>query len=84
MPALSAAKQQAHIAKCLNNMRQIGISAKLYLDDYNGKFPFDDGRDFWRGYASNGDLEFAYGGGDQTVVGLVVPPATNRLLYPYL
>ena len=86
LPALGRAKQQAHIAKCLNNMRQVGIAFKLYMDDNRSRFPYDEGKpaDFWRGYASNGDLEFAYGGGDQTVFGLVVPPATNRVLYPYL
>jgi len=86
LPALSRAKQQAQVAKCLNNMHQVGIATKLYMDDNKSRFPFDDGKpgDFWQGYASNGDLECAYGGGDQTVFGLVVPPATNRLLYPYM
>jgi len=86
LPALSSAKQQAYVTTCLSNTRQIGIAFKLYVTDYNSKFPFDDGKggDYWQGYASNGDLEFAYGGGDQTVSGLVVPPATNRLLYPYM
>ena len=90
LPALSRAKQQAHVAACLNNTRQMGIAFKLYIDDNKGKFPFDDGKpgDYWRGYASNGDLEFAYGGGDSTVTGpgtgIVVPPATNRLLYSYI
>jgi prepilin-type N-terminal cleavage/methylation domain-containing protein len=86
LPALGRAKQQAQIAKCLSNMRQIGLSFKIYMDDNRSRFPYDEGRpgDNWRGYASNGDLEFAYGGGDQTVFGLAVPPATNRLLYSYL
>jgi prepilin-type N-terminal cleavage/methylation domain-containing protein len=86
LPALAGAKQQAYIAQCLSNTRQIGIATKVYMTDYNSKFPFDDGKpgDYWQWYASNGDLEFAYGGGNQTVFGLVVPPATNRLLYPYI
>jgi len=50
------------------------------LDDNKSRFPFDNVNNF----AANGDLEFAYGGKDQTVSGLWVPPATNRLLYPYL
>jgi hypothetical protein len=38
------------------------------MDDNKSRFPFDDGKpgDYWRGYASQGDLEFAYGGGDHT------------------
>jgi prepilin-type N-terminal cleavage/methylation domain-containing protein len=90
LPALSGAKQQAYITQCLSNTRQIGIAFKVYMADFNSKFPFDDGKpgDYWQGYASNGDLEFAYGGGDSTVTGpgtgIVVPPATNRLLYPYM
>jgi len=80
LPALSRAKQQAAVAKCLNNLRQIGITFKLYMDDFRDRFPFDNTNNF----AANGDLEFAYGGKDQTVPGLWVPAATNRLLYRYL
>jgi prepilin-type N-terminal cleavage/methylation domain-containing protein len=89
LPALSRAKQQAHVAVCLNNNRQIAIAFKLYMDDNNSRFPYDDGKpgNYWRGYASAGDLGFAYGGGDQTTPSagwLFTPPSTNRLLYSYL
>jgi prepilin-type N-terminal cleavage/methylation domain-containing protein len=80
LPALSRAKERANVTRCLSNMRQIGLAVKLYIDDNRHRFPFDNVNDF----ASNGDLEFAYGGQDQTVPGLWVPGATNRLLYPYL
>jgi prepilin-type N-terminal cleavage/methylation domain-containing protein len=80
LPAVSRAKQQAGIATCLNNLRQVGLAFKLYMDDHRNRFPFDNTNDF----AANGDLEFAYGGKDQTIAGLWVPKATNRLLYPYL
>jgi prepilin-type N-terminal cleavage/methylation domain-containing protein/prepilin-type processing-associated H-X9-DG protein len=33
LPVLSAAKQRAKATQCLNNMRQIILAAKLYLDD---------------------------------------------------
>ena len=33
LPALSAAKQRAKAASCLNNMKQIILATKLYLDD---------------------------------------------------
>ena len=80
LPALSGAKQRAQVAKCLGNMRQIGLAFKMYMDDHRSRFPLDNLNNF----AANGDLEFAYGGRDQTVHGLWVPAATNRLLFPYL
>jgi len=36
LPALSRAKQKGQQAGCLSNMRQIGLSARLYMDDYEG------------------------------------------------
>jgi len=36
LPALSAAKQRAKSAGCLNNMKQIILATKLYLDDNRG------------------------------------------------
>ena len=33
LPVLSAAKRRARSIECLNNMRQIVLAAKLYLDD---------------------------------------------------
>jgi prepilin-type N-terminal cleavage/methylation domain-containing protein len=86
LPALSRAKQQAHVAVCLNNTRQISIAFKLYIDDNNSRFPLDNGKptDSWYGYADRGDLEFGYGGGDPAPGVLPVPPAANRVLYPYM
>jgi prepilin-type N-terminal cleavage/methylation domain-containing protein/prepilin-type processing-associated H-X9-DG protein len=36
LPALSAAKKKARAIACLNDMKQIMLAAKLYLDDHNG------------------------------------------------
>lgn len=33
LPSLSAARESANIAKCLSNMRQIGASAMMYMED---------------------------------------------------
>jgi len=39
MPALSAAKKRAAQATCINNLKQLGLGMKMYVDDNNGNFP---------------------------------------------
>jgi prepilin-type N-terminal cleavage/methylation domain-containing protein/prepilin-type processing-associated H-X9-DG protein len=39
MPALARAKGKARQAKCLNNIRQLGLAATLYTDDFGGELP---------------------------------------------
>jgi prepilin-type N-terminal cleavage/methylation domain-containing protein/prepilin-type processing-associated H-X9-DG protein len=36
LPALARAKLSGQRAGCLSNLRQIGLSARLYMDDYDG------------------------------------------------
>ncbi len=38
LPVLSKAKQRAHQSKCVNNLRQFGVAARLYVDDFDDKF----------------------------------------------
>ena len=38
LPALSKAKQSAQKIQCVNNIRQLGMSAKMYADDNEEKF----------------------------------------------
>ncbi|MCI0539257.1 MAG: prepilin-type N-terminal cleavage/methylation domain-containing protein [Verrucomicrobiales bacterium] len=40
LPALSQAKVKAQTARCLSNLRQLGLGMSLYTSDYNEKFPF--------------------------------------------
>jgi len=39
LPALSKAKEKAKAISCLNNMKQIGLANRMYMDDYQGGFP---------------------------------------------
>lgn len=39
LPALGRTKQKANQAKCLSNLRQFGLVARLYADDFNELFP---------------------------------------------
>lgn len=39
LPALSRAKETARRIACLNNVRQISLAARLYMDDNHGAFP---------------------------------------------
>lgn len=66
----------------MSNMRQLGIIFKMYLmDERLARFPHDNRRSL----DINGDFEFAYGGDEQTVFGLIVdlPDPQDRLFYPY-
>jgi prepilin-type N-terminal cleavage/methylation domain-containing protein len=40
LPALSRAKTQALTARCLSNLRQVGIAMNLYTSDNAERFPF--------------------------------------------
>ncbi len=39
LPALAKAKEKAKAISCLNNMKQIGLANKMYMDDYQGGLP---------------------------------------------
>src|SRR5207244_8966321 len=36
LPALSRAKEKGQRAACFSNLRQVALSARLYMDDHNG------------------------------------------------
>ncbi|MEQ2008802.1 MAG: type II secretion system protein [Limisphaerales bacterium] len=39
LPALSKAKGRAHLTKCMNNSRQIGLATQIYTSDYDDAYP---------------------------------------------
>ena len=39
LPALNNARERARSAKCISNLRQLGTSFTLYVDDFEGKIP---------------------------------------------
>ena len=39
LPALSRAKESAYRIKCVNNLKQLGLSLKMYSDDNGAKLP---------------------------------------------
>jgi prepilin-type N-terminal cleavage/methylation domain-containing protein/prepilin-type processing-associated H-X9-DG protein len=40
LPALQRVKKQAQTIICRNNLKQYGIAGRMYLDDYDGSFPY--------------------------------------------
>ncbi len=40
LPALSKAKMKANAAKCMNNLKQVGVANAMYVDDNKDKLPY--------------------------------------------
>jgi len=40
LPVLARAKQKAHIANCLSNLRQLGVTMNMYTGDNRDQFPY--------------------------------------------
>jgi len=47
LPALSAAKQKAWTTSCNSNLRQVGLSLRMFVDDNNGLYPESGGTIPW-------------------------------------
>ncbi len=41
-PVFARAREKARSASCQSNLRQLGIAVGMYLDDYDGRYPWDD------------------------------------------
>ena len=45
LPALARAKEKAHVANCLSNLKQLGMTTTMYTGDNQEQFPYS-GRDW--------------------------------------
>jgi prepilin-type N-terminal cleavage/methylation domain-containing protein len=89
LPALSKAKQNAQMVKCLNNLHQIGVGIMLYLADYQDTFPPSQRSQFDFTVVPDSPADWVFGnylgGKDPSpAFALGTPPATNRFLNPYV
>ena len=93
LPALSRAKEQARIAQCLSNLRQIGIGMILYVDDNSDRFPTamlvpaeTNKPPFYSGPFVGGQDPNFNGKADPSIwqIAAGFPSAKVRPLYPYL
>lgn len=42
LPALARAREQARRAVCISNLKQIGLAMKMYAQDFDENYPWDD------------------------------------------
>ena len=47
LPALARAKETGRRIACMNNLRQLGIASRLYVDAYQGTYPLRSNTDRW-------------------------------------
>jgi prepilin-type N-terminal cleavage/methylation domain-containing protein/prepilin-type processing-associated H-X9-DG protein len=77
LPALSSAKESGRRISCLNNLRQLGVAAKIYVDDNQGAYPPRDNTSRWPNhlydnYGNNVNILLC----PTDIVVLFSPPAT--------
>jgi prepilin-type N-terminal cleavage/methylation domain-containing protein len=81
LPTLGRSKGKAHMAQCLNNMRQIGFAAVMYVQDHLDTFPsdhvFDSNGVAWTFWGIGGGATGLQGSG-------WVPRAEARPLFSYV
>jgi prepilin-type N-terminal cleavage/methylation domain-containing protein/prepilin-type processing-associated H-X9-DG protein len=73
LPALSSAKLKAQSVRCASNLKQIGISMRLYVDDSAGNYPVHNG---WADVGGQGPINPSPNYSSST-------PAANRPLNKY-
>jgi len=76
LPALARAKQKGQAVACVNNVRQMGLAALLYVDDFNGRYCLT--------FQVTGDNSSTLSGGRRAWFDFLLPyqKTTNLLLCP--
>jgi prepilin-type N-terminal cleavage/methylation domain-containing protein len=76
LPALASAKKKGQAVACVNNVRQMGLAALLYVDDFNGRYCLT--------FQVTGDNSSTLSGGRRAWFDFLLPyqKATNLLLCP--
>ncbi|MFM1768264.1 MAG: hypothetical protein RJA22_793 [Verrucomicrobiota bacterium] len=54
LPALAQAKERARRIACINNIRQLNLSMRLYLDENEERFPTRRNREWWPALLQDG------------------------------
>ena len=47
LPVLSRAKESGHRIACLNNLKQLSLSAQMFVNDNEGNYPLRSATDRW-------------------------------------
>ncbi len=89
LPSLAGAKERAHVTTCINNLRQMGIAMRVYMEDHESRYPPQEVRELDPGTRQPTgpmrSVQYALGG-QQPISGLlsVYPSAEARPLYSYM
>jgi prepilin-type N-terminal cleavage/methylation domain-containing protein len=79
LPALTRAKEQAKLIKCVSNLKQIGVAFQMYSNDNQDRFPPLGRGPNWRGFQiGGGDPDWKIPKVSQAL------PATNRPLWTHV
>jgi prepilin-type N-terminal cleavage/methylation domain-containing protein len=83
LPALAKARARAQNIRCVNNLKQLGVANRLYVDDFNDHFAYPN----WDGAAGGSPAGWLYlvGGGAPFNLGGGIPnPYNNAAPYAML